>query len=102
MPLNIKITDYQQNDHDNLCLLLTWSCNLASSPNFLPQFFTGQINFYYGMLFSRLFIKALDYWIEEISCAYVFSYLLIMILSQWEPRFIRQFYTFPKVYGSIF
>lgn len=69
MPLNIKLTYYQLNYHDSLCLLFTWSCNLASSPNFLPQFFTGQINFYYGMLFNKLFINALDYWIEEISWA---------------------------------
>ena len=60
------------------------------------------MNFYYGMLLSKTFIKFLDYWADWISILEQLDALLSIVLSQWVPKLTKQLYISANCLGSIF
>lgn len=48
------------------------------------------MNFYYGILLSKTFIKFLDYCADWISILEDEEVLLSIVLSQCAPKFIKQ------------
>lgn len=63
--------------------------------------FIGHINFYYGMLFNNTFIKFRDYWADWMS-EVQFEPPFSIVLSQWAPKFTRQFSISESCFGSMF